>query len=804
MNDELNWKVMSMKFVLPYEGISLIDIDLVGGKNASLGEMITSLASHAINVPSGFIITTDVFRYLCSVYNLFPKIESYLDLLDLKSFSNIAEIGAAIRYLFEVVELPTECAREVENAYHVIEERYGKQCSVAVRSSATVEDLPSASCAGQQETFLNVVGAKKIISLCPRVFASLYSDRALLYRAQHNLTSQYAAISLGIQKMVRSDKASSGVLFTLDPDTGFDEVVVINSVYGLGEALVQGMVTPDEVYVHKTTRKKGHRSLLKKRTAQKLEKLVFSADLEKRIEKKTIENSLQNSFSLTDDEILSLTDMALLLEEHYSKRIERKIALDIEWAKDGVDGKLYIVQARPETVHSQKKESALIFRTYNLIQPLATPMMQGIGIGASVVSGKVRVLSSPHEGGSLQKGEILVADMTDPDWIASFKGVAGIITNRGGRTCHAAIVSRELGIPAVVGCGNATELLKTGDEVTLDCSKGAVASIYKNFIPFNCVENRVGALPSSPVPLMGIIAHPDEAFSYAKLPFAGVGLARLEFIIGATIKIHPLALLYPERVDNEEWKQIDQCSIAFSNKRDFFVSTLAQEVATIAAAFYPKPVTVRFSDFKSNEYRQLLGGRCFEPLEENPMIGFRGASRYYHPLYKEAFAMECEALAKVRNEMGFTNVELMIPFVRTLLEAENILSEMKNNGLERGKNGLRILMMCELPSNVILLEEFCALFDGFSIGSNDLTQTILALDRDSHLLAPLFNERDPAVVSFIFQAIETARRNDKSIGICGEAPSDYFDFARALIERGISSISLHPSRLIPFLQSWAL
>lgn len=792
-----------MEFILPYESISLHDVARVGGKNASLGEMICSLSSQGIDVPSGFAITTDVYRYFCSLYNLYPKISSYLEELDKKNLSNVGEVALSIESLFCYLQIPTECSDIIVQSYKIIEERYGANCSVALRSSATIEDMPQYSCAGQQQTFLNVVGSDALVDLIPQAYASLFSARALSYYHERAINPLNVELSLGVQKMVRSDKASSGVMFTLDPDNGFDNVVVINSVYGLGEALVQGMVNPDEVFVHKKLRKQGWRPILKQRVSQKERKLVLSSDEQLRVAMVDLSENDQNQFSLSSDEIISLTDKALVLEEHYSKRVGKKVALDIEWAKDGIDGKIYIVQTRYETIHSQTNTSSdRVVTTYSLGETNQQPYMQGSGIGTGIISGKVRVLEQSFEYNELQEGEILVTDMTDPDSVSVFKRASGVVTNRGGRTCHAAIISRELGIPAIIGCGNATTTLKTGEFVTLDCSKGSTGAIYKGVVPFTCSDIRYDTIPQSPIPLLGIVAQPDEVFSYAHLPLQGVGLARLEFIISNIIKVHPLALLYPEKLSSSDRDYIERISSNYATKKDFFIEKLSQEVATIAAAFHPRPVTVRLSDFKTNEYRNLRGGESFEPVEENPMIGLRGAVRYYHPLYREAFALECEALRLVRDVMGFANVHIMVPFVRTVQEGEKVIECMKRYGLVQSKDGLQILMMCELPSNIILLDEFCALFDGFSIGSNDLTQLVLGIDRDSHQLAHLFDEQNAAVVSMITQAITIAKSNNKTIGICGEAPSDNFEFSRMLIEKGISSISMHPSRVLQFLESF--
>ncbi|MFH1644615.1 MAG: phosphoenolpyruvate synthase [bacterium] len=789
-----------MKFIKSFEAVGLKDIPLVGGKNASLGEMIKNLSPQGILVPLGFAVTSQAYWHYLKQNKLDDKIKNLLNQLDKKNknLKQLEKVGKQIRSLIEKATLPKDLEEQIVDAYEELEKKYGKNCDVAVRSSATAEDLPEASFAGQQETFLNIQGQKNLLDACKKSFASLFTDRAISYRQDHGFDHMDVALSIGVQKMVRSDLASAGVIFTLDTESGFKDVVLINSSYGLGESVVKGVVNPDEFYVHKPTLEKNFKPVLKKRLGSKKSKLIYSKTGEK-IKTVAVSENDQKLFSLTDEEILKLAEQALLIEKHYSKIKNRWMPMDIEWAKDGKDGKIYILQARPETVHSLDLNKNFI-QEYVLKKDKDLKnkiLVTGKGVGRKIVSGIARVINSAKEISKIKKGEILITDMTDPDWEPAMKIAAGIVTNRGGRTCHASIVSRELGIPAIVGTHDATKKIKTGQQITIDCSSGETGVIYSGKIPFIIEKIELKKLPKPPVELMLNVADPDQAFNFALLPQDGVGLARIEFIINNSIKIHPNALIYPEKIkDKKIKKEIENLTFSYKDKKQFYVDTLAQEAGTIAAAFWPKPVIIRMSDFKSNEYRELIGGKYFEPEEENPMLGFRGACRYYNEQFKHAFALECLAMKKIRQEMGLTNVKLMIPFVRTIDDAMNVIKEMTKYDLVQKKDGLQIYMMCEIPSNVLLIDDFSEIFDGFSIGSNDLTQTILAVDRDSQLVSNLFDERNKAVKLMMMQAIKGARKNNKKIGICGQAPSDFPELAEFLIKQGINSISLNPDSLL--------
>lgn len=800
-----------MKYIKRFEEIGMDDVPLVGGKNASLGQMISNLALNGITVPTGFAITADAYWFFLKHNNLEQLLQDLIkQITDYKDIRQIQKIGGQIRSLIESGEIPDELVHEIKLSYDALCEHYKqKNCDVAVRSSATAEDLPDASFAGQQETYLNISGYQALLSAYKKSLASLFTDRAIVYRAEKGFDHFKVGLSTGVQKMVRSDKACAGVLFTLDTDTGFPEVVMINAAWGLGELVVKGEITPDEFVVHKPTLLDGYRPILKKQLGTKKTKMVYADGEQAPTKKIEVPVELQQQWSLSDDEILELAHMALVIEEHYTKRKGSWCPMDIEWAKDGIDGKLYILQARPETVHSVKKHEAHIVR-YSLQeheQNIAKSIIAtGMSIGQAIAAGKARVIASVAESYQVQEGDIIITHMTDPDWVPVLKKASGIITSSGGRTCHAAIVSRELGIPAIVGAVGIFEKVQSGQEITIDCSTGGIGYVYAGMLPFKkeVLVINPDAQREIPAKIMMNIAIPDTAFALSVIPNDGVGLARIEFIIGNVIHVHPMACVSPEKVSDEHvLHQIYEQALPYTSLSEFFVDSLARGIAMIAAAFYPKPVIVRTSDFKSNEYRNLIAGNYFEPEEENPMLGWRGASRYYSHQYKEAFALECAAFKKVRNEMGLKNVKIMLPFVRTPLEAQRVINLMKQHGLEKGVDGLELVMMCEIPSNVLLMDEFSALFDGFSIGSNDLTQLTLGVDRDSGLLKELFDERDKAVQKMLELAINGAHRNKKFIGICGQAPSDYPEIAHFLISLRIDSLSLNPDSIMPFINDYA-
>lgn len=793
-----------MKYIRFFEDVRLEDVPSVGGKNASLGQMITDLASQGISVPGGFAITAEGYWHFLQVNKLVEPIKAALaGLIDYNDGAVLQKVGAHIRALITAGKMPDDLSAQINQAYDQLAKRYGQsELDVAVRSSATAEDLPNASFAGQQETYLNIRGHEALLDACKSCMASLFTDRAISYRIEKGFDHMKVALSVGVQKMVRSDLASAGVAFSLDTESGFKDVVMIDASYGLGESVVKGLVIPDEYVVHTPTLRKGYRSIINKNVGEKNSKMIYADD--GAVKTVVVPESERAIFVLTDDEILELARAVTLIADHYTKLRGSWCPMDVEWAKDGIDQKLYIVQARPETVHAtQNHENSIVEYTIaeNIKKTLLSiTLLTGQSIGNQVVTGTVRVIDDPRHIHHMQKGDILVTDMTDPDWVPVMKRAAGIITNRGGRTCHAAIVSRELGVPAIIGAGNATSALKSGMVVTIDCSRGGMGYVYSGTVPFESKTIKLDTLPQIPVKLMVIMADPETAFMQQKLPVDGVGLARMEFIINNAIRVHPMALLHPERVTDAKVRQeIDQITSAYDDKAAFFVNQLAYGVGTIAAAFYPRPVLVRTSDFKTNEYRNLIGGSYFEPIEENPMIGFRGASRYYNERYKEAFALECAALKKVYYEMGLSNLEIMLPFVRTVGEAKNVCEQMASHGLERGKDGLKMIMMCEIPSNVLQIDAFSEYFDGFSIGSNDLTQLTLGVDRDSEILSTMFDERDPAVKKMMALAIEAAKRNNRSSAICGQAPSDHPEIAQFLLDQGIDSISLNADTVIAFL-----
>lgn len=784
MNDSILW----------FKDLRKENLEQVGGKNASLGEMIHHLTSLGVRVPQGFAVSVKAYRDFLLHNNLQEKISQNLKKIDPNNLETLSAIALDIRNAILNGEFPKAIADAIVQAYESLAKQHSNeaQFSVAVRSSATAEDLPQASFAGQQESFLNVSGAAEVLNKVKHVYASLFGDRAISYRLHQGFPHENVGISVGVQQMVRSDLGSSGVMFTLDTESGFKDVVLINSTYGLGELLVQGAVNPDEFYIYKNALKQGKSAIIRKTLGSKQHKMIYApkaSSNKKDIIQVDVDAKDQNQFSLTETELQYLANQALLIEEHYG------CPMDIEWAKDGIDQNIYILQARPETVaHSRAKQNMALERY--CLGSKGTILAQGRSVGQRIGRGRARILKSHRDMDQLQKGEVLVTDMTDPDWEPVMKRAAAIVTNRGGRTCHAAIIARELGIPAVVGTGNATDQIKNGEEVTVSCSEGDTGYIYQGALNFDIKRFDLETLPELPFKIMMTIGNPERAFDFQRLPNAGVGLARLEFIINQTIGIHPRACLEFEALDANIKKSILEKTRGYKNPQEFYVNKLAEGIATLAAAFNPKPVIVRLSDFKSNEYANLLGGNAFEPKEENPMLGFRGASRYLSQEFKQCFALECQAVKKVREEIGLQNVEIMIPFVRTPKEAKAVIDILAENGLKRGQDNLRIIMMCEIPANALLAEEFLNYFDGFSIGSNDLTQLTLGLDRDSGLVAHHFDERDDAVRALLLKAIEACKKAKKTIGICGQGPSDYPDFARWLMERGIDSVSLNPDSVL--------
>ena len=776
-------------WVLGLEQLRAQDVDSVGGKNSSLGEMISQLAGAGVRVPGGFATTADAFRAFLRHGNLTEKIAQRLKGLDVNDVRALAEAGAEIRRW--VIESPFPAALEdqIRQHYQKLVEGSGSEVSFAVRSSATAEDLPDASFAGQQETFLNVVGIDHVLTAIREVFASLYNDRAISYRVHKGYEHVEVALSAGVQRMVRSDLGASGVMFTLDTESGFRDVVFITSSYGLGETVVQGAVNPDEFYVHKPMLEAGKHAVIRRQLGSKLIKMEFTKPGEPgRVKTVDVPDALRNKFSLSDADVTELARYALIIEKHYGR------PMDIEWGKDGRDGRIYILQARPETVKSQEG-AGRVEHKYRL-KGEARVLATGRAIGQRIGTGPVRVIKRASEMERVQPGDVLVADMTDPNWEPVMKRASAIVTNRGGRTCHAAIIARELGVPAVVGCGDATEVLEDGAVVTVSCAEGDEGRIYEGALETEVTEVERGEMPPLPVKIMMNVGNPQLAFDFQAIPNGGVGLARIEFVINNNIGVHPKAILAYPNVDADLKKAIDSVARGYDTPRDFYVEKLVEGVATIAAAFWPRPVIVRLSDFKSNEYKKLIGGSRYEPDEENPMLGFRGASRYIAEDFAECFRMECAAMKRVREDMGLTNVELMVPFVRTIAEARGVVDLLGKNGLKRGDNGLRLIMMCELPSNALLAEQFLEHFDGFSIGSNDLTQLTLGLDRDSGLVADGFDERDPAVKALLGRAIEACLAANKYVGICGQGPSDHPDFAEWLMKQGIQSISLNPDTVV--------
>lgn len=781
------------RFVRWFADIEIGDVASVGGKNASLGEMYRALSSRGVRVPNGFALTAAAYRHFLAEAGLDRWVSDELAALVPGNLADLHARAARIRHAMVDAALPEDLALEIVAAYQTLSGPHG-HADVAVRSSATAEDLPDASFAGQQETYLNVEGELALLHTCKRCFASLFTERAISYRLDKGFGHTAVALSIGVQKMVRSDLAASGVMFTLDTETGFRDVVLINAAYGLGENVVQGSVNPDEYCVFKPTLRTGFRPILEKRIGTKEFRLVYDVGGGRMVKNVPVPPAEREKCAVSDDEILELARWACLIEDHYSARRGSSMPMDIEWAKDGRTGELFIVQARPETVQSRKAtDVAESFR----LEQRGPVLVRGRSVGERIAAGPVRVIQHAQFLEQFQPGEVLVTDKTDPDWEPIMKKAAAIVTNRGGRTCHAAIVSRELGLPAIVGTEHGTDLLKDGQMVTVSCAEGDTGFVYAGTLTFTVQRTSLKDLRRPRTKVMMNVANPQEALALSFIPNDGVGLAREEFIISNYIKVHPLALLHYDRITDPAVKaQVDGLTRGWTDKPQFFVDKLAHGVAMIAAAFYPKDVILRLSDFKTNEYANLIGGRAYEPAEENPMIGFRGASRYYHPRYQEGFALECRAVKKVRDEMGLTNLKLMIPFCRTVEEGRRVLAEMEKRGLKRGTNGLEVYVMCEIPSNVILAEEFAEIFDGFSIGSNDLTQLILGVDRDSEIVAPIFDERNPAVKRMIAHVIGVCRAKGRKIGICGQAPSDYPDFAQFLVEQGIDSISLNPDSVV--------
>ncbi|RBW64393.1 phosphoenolpyruvate synthase [Vibrionales bacterium C3R12] len=776
------------KYTLWFNTLSMNDVDKVGGKNASLGEMVSNLSNAGVSVPNGFATTSFAFHQFLEFEQLNDRIYALLNDLNVEDIDALRKTGATIRQWILDAPFPAELEHNIREHYATLIDG-NDELSVAVRSSATAEDLPDASFAGQQETFLNVKGIDAVIEATKHVYASLFNDRAISYRVHQGFDHEGIALSAGIQRMVRSDKASSGVMFTLDTESGFDQVAFITSSWGLGEMVVQGAVNPDEFYVHKPSLEAGNHSIVRKTFGSKLIKMIYanSQEIGKQVEIIDTDEEEQKHFSLADHEIEELAKQALIIEKHYQR------PMDIEWAKDGIDGKIYIVQARPETVCSQSDKN--VVERFQL-NAKAEVLIEGRAIGQRIGTGPVRLVSSLDQMSLVQDGDVLVTDMTDPDWEPVMKKASAIVTNRGGRTCHAAIIARELGIPAIVGCGDATEKLTNEQSVTVSCSEGETGFVYQGELNFEVKQSAVNELPLLPTKVMMNVGNPDRAFDFAQLPNEGVGLARLEFIINKMIGIHPKALLNFDAQPEELQAEITERIKGYSDPIDFYVSKLTEGIATIGAAFWPKRVIVRMSDFKSNEYSNLVGGKDYEPHEENPMLGFRGASRYISSSFEDCFELETQAIKRVRNEMGLKNVEIMIPFVRTPSEAESVIDLLAKFGLRRGQDGLKVIMMCELPSNAILADEFLKFFDGFSIGSNDMTQLALGLDRDSGDVAHLFDERDPAVKALLKLAIDAATKAGKYIGICGQGPSDHDDFAQWLMEQGISSVSLNPDTVV--------
>ncbi|HEY9129504.1 MAG TPA: phosphoenolpyruvate synthase [Sulfurovum sp.] len=791
------------QYIKWFNELGIEDVDLVGGKNSSLGEMYQNLTQEGIRIPNGFAITAEAYRMILQSNGAWEKLHTELDDLDPDNVVQLQERGKRCREIIHNCILPDQIVDEIRKGYEALKAEYGDSVSLAVRSSATAEDSPEASFAGQNESYLNIQGLDALLDAYKRCLASNFTDRSIHYKFVHGFDSFKVYLSVVVMKMVRSDIAQSGVMFSIDSETGFKDVVFINAAYGLGENIVQGSIAPDSFYVHKPTFKKGYRAVLKRRLGDKALKMVFDDEIDPGqtgVEyTKNIKTSKeeQNRYCISDEDVLLLAEYAIKIEDHYSKQAGYLKPMDMEWAKDGEDGHIYIVQARPETVESRKEDTHL--ELYRLKEQ-SKVILTGQAVGTKIGAGKVCKITDPSKLDTFNEGDVLVAETTSPDWEPVMKIASAIVTNSGGRTCHAAIVSRELGIPAIVGAENAVELLKDGQEITVSCAEGETGLVHEGILDFDIIVTDVSSIPKTRTKIMMNLGNPDMAFSLSSLPVDGIGLARMEFIINTAIKAHPMALIHPEKVDEPTRKELDQLTQAFDDKESFFVKMLSEGVASIASAVYPNPCVVRMSDFKTNEYASLLGGSFFEAEEANPMIGFRGASRYTHPDYEEGFALECKAMKYVREVMGFDNVILMIPFCRRVEEGQRVLDAMQKHGLKRGENGLKIYVMCEIPNNVILIDEFCKLFDGISIGSNDLTQLTLGVDRDSEIVAFDYDERDPGVMKMIEMAVEGAKRNNRYSGICGQGPSDYPEMADALVQLGIESMSLTPDTVLQTIQ----
>jgi pyruvate,water dikinase len=782
------------ELILWFDQLGIEDVPLTGGKNASLGEMYRMLTPKGVQVPNGFAVTATAYNYLVDKTGIKDRIREILKDLNTSDMNNLSIRGEKVRQVFLSAEFPQDLKDKIVEAYGHMCKQYGENTDVAVRSSATAEDLPDASFAGQQETFLNIRGPEQLLDACRKCFASLFTNRAISYRVDKGFDHFKIALSIGVQKMVRSDMACSGVMFSIDTESGFKDAVFVTSAYGLGENVVQGAVNPDEFYVFKPTLKTGFKPIIHKEVGEKAIKMIYTHNGIKQTKNINVPQEERRKFALTDDEVLTLAKWACIIEDHYSAKAGYFKPMDMEWAKDGKTNQLFIVQARPETVQSRKDKTTV--EEYKLKQK-GKILVTGKSVGAKIGAGDANVIKDVHNIAQFKKGQVLITDMTDPDWEPIMKIAAAIVTNRGGRTCHAAIISRELGIPCVVGTGKGTEAVKNGQLVTVDCSQGDEGYVYEGKLAFELEKTDLKTLPETKTKIMMNVGNPEESFEFSFLPNKGVGLAREEFIINSYLKVHPNALLHFDQVkDPEVRKKIEDITQGYPDKVQFYIDKLAQGIARISAAFYPKDVILRFSDFKTNEYANLVGGTYFEPKEDNPMIGFRGASRYYAPQFRDAFALECKAVLKVRNEMGLTNLQVMVPFCRTLTEAKNVIAEMAKSGLKKGENGLKVICMCEIPANVILAEEFLDIYDGFSIGSNDLTQLTLGLDRDSELVASIYDERNEAVKSLIKKAIEVANRKGKYIGICGQAVSDYPEMAEFVVEAGIHSMSLNPDTVV--------